>query len=221
MPLILLACISTAPSDTGTAPNSGLYATPSPLVFPDTALGESVVAETRLHNDGETTVRIMDIFYEGPYDNVELSGLDLEPGRGLLFGVAFEPTVWGEQNGNATFVFDDGTELVVPLQGTGLGASAVLEPTELDFGQVPVGTTAYGELVLSNEGNMTLSVTAIEARAPFSSLVQTIELEPGDTAELLLAFSPTDAFEATETLRVESNGIDATATLTGLGVDAE
>ncbi|MCP4804749.1 MAG: choice-of-anchor D domain-containing protein [Proteobacteria bacterium] len=217
MPLILLACISTAPSDTGDAPNSGLYATPSPLLFEDTALGESVIAETRLHNDGETTVRIMDIFYEGPYDNVELSGLDLEPTRGLLFGVAFEPTVWGEQNGSATFVFDDGTELELPLEGTGLGAAAVLDPTELDFGEVPVGSTGYGSLELSNEGNVALSVTGVDVGAPFSSLVQTLELEPGDTAELHLAFGPVEPSQASETLRVESNGIDATARLTGLG----
>lgn len=218
--LIWLACIDGPLRDTGPIrEDAEVYAIPNPLLFPDAPVGDAAVMETRLHNDGGTTVRVMDILYEGPYDNVELSGLELDPGRGLLYGVRFEPTVWGDHPGTATLIFDDQTELVLSLEGTALGPSGALSPSELDLGEVPVGCSATGELSLENHGNASLTVTGLTAQSPFEAELDRWSLEPGDTATVTVTFTAHEPSQATTTLYVESDGLDATASLTARGTE--
>lgn len=120
----------------------------------------------------------------------------------------------------------DEPQVVVPLAGAGLPPDIVLDPTWQDLGEVAVGLSASGTILVTNAGESDLHVEElILAHAEFSitddgGLPGSI-LAPGESATLTLAFTPADAGPEEATLVVQSDDPDqpeAAATIEAEGI---
>jgi hypothetical protein len=107
---------------------------------------------------------------------------------------------------------------------TAAGApSLTTEPELLDFGELSLGESATESFHIGNAGDAALSISGIqlsEGTVSFTLLNETtsLELDPGDSAEILVAFEPVTAGEVTAAAIVSSNDPDrpaATVTLLG------
>lgn len=115
---------------------------------------------------------------------------------------------------------------VVAPQAQVAGPGIVVTPASLDFGSVPINTTADRMLTISNNGTETLTVTGITSNnARFSVLSATaLTVAAGAQQTVTIRFAPTASGSQTATLSIASN-VPAHATvaipLAGVGMDAQ
>ena len=103
------------------------------------------------------------------------------------------------------------------------GPSLTTEPELLDFGELGLGESATDSFHIGNAGDATLAISGIqlsEGTVSFTLLNETtsFDLDPGDSAEILVAFEPLSSGEVTAAAIVSSNDPDrpaATVTLLG------
>lgn len=102
--------------------------------------------------------------------------------------------------------------------GVGLGQPNInLNTTSLDFGDVRVNTSTTQNLVISNEGNVTLTSTGpVSASGPFAVSPSTFSIAPGSSQTLSVTFSPTALANVAEILTIISNDPDAGTLLISL-----
>lgn len=96
----------------------------------------------------------------------------------------------------------------------------VLSPSELDFGEVPIGATGRGTVEVSNVGNAPLVVSDPMVAAPFFAEPLERTLAPGQSALMQVGFRPRNVETQTATLGVASNDVGSASTLVllrGLG----
>ncbi|MBI4870379.1 MAG: choice-of-anchor D domain-containing protein [Candidatus Riflebacteria bacterium] len=112
----------------------------------------------------------------------------------------------------------------VALSGTGLGALAALTESA-SFGNVRTGQTGDQTLQLSNTGNTTLTVTAIDLApaGPFTRVSPTtlpLTVTAGNSVSITVRFAPTALGLQTATVTVASDAVNGarTAALSGTGV---
>ena len=118
----------------------------------------------------------------------------------------------------------------VPISLTVTGDPiAGVEPDSLDFGEVFLNGTETRQFVVSNDGVDDLEVTGITTTADAFEVTGTsagetsFSLEPGESREVEVEFTPTDLGEQTATLTVATNDPvngDLTVDLVGVGIPA-
>jgi hypothetical protein len=94
-------------------------------------------------------------------------------------------------------------------------------PNPYDFGQVPIGAIANGSLLVSNNGDMPLIVTAVKTKAPFGDGATSFTVPPGGSRRVKIWFQPTSEGYFTGPCTFLSNAANDpayTATLNGEGV---
>lgn len=134
--------------------------------------------------------------------------------------VSFEPTATGPAAGGLT-VSAGGTPIVAAaLSGEGVDPLEV-DPTAVDFGNVPTGSTsAPVPVAVRNVGSAPIAVTGTTAD-PFDVDVSgcAAPVDPGASCELLVRFAPTvdDAGAATGSLTIADSANEITVALTGFG----
>jgi hypothetical protein len=116
-----------------------------------------------------------------------------------------------------------GSAFVLSLAGLSREPDIAVEPTAVDFGRVRVGRSKTRVLVIGNDGEADLEISALAGVAPPFRVVspafpQTVA--PGDELQVTLGFQPTAKGRVTQTLTIESNDPDEPAvevTLMGQG----
>jgi len=89
----------------------------------------------------------------------------------------------------------------VGLSGRGAAARLALRPGALDFGRVWVGGSGRLFVRAANQGNLPLALGAVLGDNPqFAAQRRAFDLEPGDSLEVAVRFSPSQAGPATGTL---------------------
>ncbi|MCH8558968.1 MAG: choice-of-anchor D domain-containing protein, partial [Balneolia bacterium] len=109
----------------------------------------------------------------------------------------------------------------IPATLTVEGEAAIaVDPDEVDFGSVVVGLDAEEMITVSNSGTDVLSVTGFSSDSG-SFIVESAEfdLEPGESADVMVTFAPEDSGSQSGTLTFESNAGEATVALSGEGQD--
>ena len=140
----------------------------------------------------------------------EATAFVLPPGGELEIDVAFAPM--GSDLQAAVAIVSSNAELqpTVPvnLTGEGLVAELAITPDPLDFGAVGVGCDAVENVTLENVGSEPLTISAITAEADAFALTSLptlpTELAPGETAGLLVTFTPDAEAAAAGILSVDS-----------------
>jgi hypothetical protein len=120
-----------------------------------------------------------------------------------------------------------GIKLTDDTGGDGVG-SLVVQPANLDFGEVDLGDLATGSVTLGNQGELTLNVASVAVTEGVSFALlndeTTFALDPGASRELVFAFEPITAGELTGAALVTSDDPDRPEIPigllgTGLGAD--
>jgi len=184
---------------------SSLVLAPYAVDFGEVAVGKASDPQTiTLLNTGSAGGRVDKITLAGDgfsqTSNCPISSAPLAKNQTCGIEVTFKPASAGPASGSIS-VFHDGISdpLKVTLTGSGtLHASAVtFSPHSLDFGEQPVGTSSKPQtLTMSNTGQKTLLVTAINSDGDFTilpgSTCETLQasLDAGATCTLNVTFTP-------------------------------
>ncbi len=144
------------------------------------------------------------------------------------YSVFFQPDSAATFNCNFIISMWDGTNVDIPVTGTGVTTTAVAAtaPTSLSFPNQAVGTTSAAQTVtVTNSGGSSVNVTAITLSPPTFTigpitLPYTIA-KAGGTLQIPVYYSPTAVKSEVGSIDVTFNALpDQGATLTGNGVAA-
>ena len=185
-------------------------------------------------NGGEGEFSFLAVPGEG-FVTTNVIGLTLRAGRSIDVDVTFDAALLlaGEYTAAIRVAANDlpGSPAVdVPISLTVTGDPiASVEPDSLDFGEVFLNGTETRSFVVSNDGVDDLEVTSITTTADAFEVTGTsagetsFTLEPGESREVEVAFTPTELGEQTATLTVATNDPengDLTIDLVGVGIPA-
>jgi hypothetical protein len=132
--------------------------------------------------------------------------------------ITFSPTSSGIYTGTATISYSGGSpSATASLAGVGYQPqpNINLNPTSLDFGEVPVGSGATQTVVIANEGDAVLS-GSISKTGPFNISAASFSINPGGSQTVSVTFQPTGRGSASGLLTISSNDPDASSLAVGL-----
>jgi hypothetical protein len=212
----------------GIGTQTGLQASPSPLVFGTIATSQTKTLALSITNTGTTSEAVTSTSLPpAPFSvsGVPPAGTVIGAQQSIALSVTYAPVAAGDNAASLAITSTAGT-LTVPLTGTGQSGQGQLafNPASTDFGRVVVGTSRTLSFDIENTGNVPITVT--KAKAPSgvftaaSPLSEGITIGPEDTVHQQVTFTPTVLGPVSATYLVSSD--DGTGaqleTLTGTGV---
>jgi hypothetical protein len=160
----------------------------------------------------------------GDFAQTHTCGASLAAGASCTFTVTFKPTTTGTRSAVLSVTDNaSGSPQQVPLSG--IGTTAKLSPTSLNFGSITVGTTSAAKTVtLTNVGTTTLTITGISLTGTNAGdFLQThscgSSLASGASCTINVQFKPTAKGTRSAVLGVSDNaaGSPQQVTLSGTG----
>lgn len=198
-----------------------LVVTPESYDFGVVPVGENRTATFTLRNEGTADLTIDQITITGTHATAfELTRGGnttlLTPNQSAELDVQFSPIQSGMHNAQVVIQVGNSSEAIL-LGGIGLSENeAVLqiEPEQLDFGAVLLGTTVTKQLVLTNAGNTDLSIQKMTIRgANFRDFElvspQTWIISPNLSATITLEFTPQTEGSKSALLEITSNAFSS------------
>ena len=82
--------------------------------------------------------------------------------------------------------------MIRPVSGPRSSYSVL--PVNVEFGEVPIGTTAQEPVIITNTGELPVEMRII-IKAPFSADVSSISLNKGESMTIMVSFTPSEAVE--------------------------
>jgi probable HAF family extracellular repeat protein len=218
-----------------TAVTSAPTATLSPtsLTFSAQAIDTTSAAKTvTLKNTGTSSLTISSIAITGTnagdFAQTHTCGSSLAAGASCKISVKFKPTASATRMADLS-VTDNaaGSPQHVPLSG--IGTTAKLSPTGLNFGFVAIGKTSQKRIAtLTNVGRTTLTISGVAITGTNAGdFAQThtcgSSLAAGTSCTISVAFKPTQIGKRTGVLSVTDNapGSPQTVSLSGTGTHVE
>ena len=215
-------------SGTGLGATASLSA--STLVFSTSQLvgTTSSAQQVTLQNAGNQALGITSISLTGA-DSGDFSlsqncGNSLGANASCQISVTFTPTARGARTATVSLVDNvSDSPQSISLSGTGIAPVANLSPSSLTFSGQFVGTTGLPQnITLTNNGDVPLSISSIQASAQFgTSNGCTTSLAVGVGCTISVFFDPSAAGSQTGTLTITDNapGSPQTVQLSGTGMD--
>jgi len=207
--------------------------TPPTLDFGNQPVGTTSAAQTvTLANDRPATLNISGITIIGPnwwdfsQSQTNNCGTSLAAGAHCAINLTFTPQATGNRTATLSITTDDpDSPHTAALSGTGAQPAVSLEPPNLNFGNVRVGTTSGQQAVaLINTGTAPLSISSITTSAGFGQTsdcpIAPSTLAAGGSCTINVGFTPTQAVQYQGQLTVTDNasGSPHTVGLYGTGV---
>jgi hypothetical protein len=182
-------------------------ASPSRVLFGQVATGTISTLPVVLTNalSQKVTVSTLQTMGSGFSASGPTLPLILEAGQSVTVNVTFAPQAAGT-NGGSLYV--SGPGLVIPLTGTGTALGQLsLAPAPLNFGNVPVGTTATQPMTMSAVG---ANVTVSSASSSSSQFVLDgasfpLAIAAGQSLSFNVAFTPNGSGAVSGSLSFVSN----------------
>jgi hypothetical protein len=199
-------------------------ANPAVLTFGAQAYGTTSSAQTvTLTNTGGIALTPTAIAVGGAFSETDnCQNATVNAGSSCAINVTFTPTQSGSLSGTLTISANvPGGQVEVALSGTG-GApgSVLLAPATLSFGQVKVGSTSDAlQVTVQNGGSSALSITSVNAGAPFvlASNACGSSLAANSQCQLTVQFAPVQTGAASGTLTIVDGSGTQTVALSGTG----
>ena len=228
----MVAVVCVRPVVEFTAVTSAPTATLSPtsLTFSAQGIGTSSPAKSvTLKNTGTASLTITSIAITGTnagdFAQTHTCGSSLAAGASCTISVTFKPTASGTRSA-ALSVTDNAAGSPQKVTLSGIGTTAKLSPTSLNFCTVAIGTTSAAKTVtLTNVGTTSLSITGIAITGTNTGdFAQThtcgTSLAAGASCSINVTFKPTASGTRTATLSISDNGGGSpqSVPLTGTGV---
>ena len=202
--------------------SDALTAAPATLLFGQVPVGSSTSLSVVLTNILSSKQTLESAKANGGVFSVTgpIFPLALSAGQSVTMTVNFEPQAPGLTGGS---IFLSGPGLVIPLTGTGTSTGQLtIAPSALSFGNIDIGSSKTQTATLSATGGSVTISSAASNNAQFtvSGASFPLTLNAGQSVNLYLVFSPTQAGTDSALLTVTSNASDtkATESLTGNGI---
>jgi iron transport multicopper oxidase len=186
---------------TGQAAAAKLERTPPLVSFGGTSVGGELSAGATFRNVGGTPLTIEHVNPpSAPFsaEGAPVAGSEIQPGGSITVTVAFKPTEVGN------FESEIGLETSAGKAAVGLSGSAStpgqlrFSSEKVEYGEVPLGTTASRTFTIENAGGTTVTIT--KSKPPdggefhaTSTLGEGTTIKPGESLSETVAFSPTAA----------------------------
>ncbi|MDZ7358276.1 MAG: choice-of-anchor D domain-containing protein [candidate division KSB1 bacterium] len=200
---------------------------PDSLNFDKVALRTTKALVLTINNIGEKYLKITSVTAKDPSFKPNLTSLQVAPKSSGSIIISFTPTTAKIYRDTLKIVSNDPKRatLLVKLSGTGREPTQqqlVLPDTLLNFGTVPTDRSKSLLLTIRNSGEQNLEIIQLATSdAQFSVKDNLLMIGAGQSAQLLVSFSPTKAGSFTAYLNIKSNDPkkpDARVRLIGNGV---
>lgn len=191
----------------------------------------SGLTQVTLTNDGTAALTVDSISVTGtdpasfPLDASECEDVVLAVGGSCEVEVGFRPADIGSKAASISFETDGG-DVETALVGRGGLPEGSLSRASVDLGQVKVGESADGSVILTSAGEFPLEIDSIGLAGDADGFTADADacperLEPSATCEIQIKFAPGSAGEKTASLVVSTDVGSLTATISGKGVEAD
>jgi Abnormal spindle-like microcephaly-assoc'd, ASPM-SPD-2-Hydin/Protein of unknown function (DUF1573) len=210
---------------------SSFQLSPSSVNFGQVAVGKQSTQSVSVSNTGSVGINITQTTFSNP--QFSAAGLTmpmaLAVGQTGTLTVAVNPTSAGAMAGTLTVQGDGGSApAVINLSAMAVSSQAQISvnPTAINFGTVSNGLKVTSNLVLSNNGATSLTISMLTLTGSdytISGLTTPTTVAPGQSAQAVVAFSPTVAGSAPGSLTITSsdpNNPTVTVALNGAGTSA-
>ncbi|WP_374087357.1 choice-of-anchor D domain-containing protein [Methylomicrobium lacus] len=221
---------SVAVSGTGLAPAPIVAIAPVSLAvaFPDQVINTTSAAQTiTVSNTGTANLTVSGVTLSGATTQFSFTNnctTAVVPGGSCTVSVQFRPTSTGAKTATVSIASNAaGSPSSVTVSGNGIVAATtatIANATIGGGGGVRIGTSATGNVRVTNTGTNPLIITSASTTAPFSVTLGTCTtpVNPGRTCNLSVTFRPTAVQTYTATLTMASNASNnPSGTLTGRG----
>ena len=202
----------TSVSVSGTVSQSALTLSPASINFGSAVTGVANTQTVQISNPGIAAVTITAANISGT--GFSASGLalplTLSAGKTAAFNVQFVPKSAGAATGSLSVVSDaSNPPSAIALSGAGVaaGLSLAVNPSNVSFGNVNVGSTASRSVTITNTGNSNVAISNEALTGANLSLSggSAVTLSPSQSITLTLQYSPTTAVSTSGTLAIASN----------------
>jgi hypothetical protein len=211
----------------GTVSQSGLTLSPASINFGTAVTGVANTQTVQIANPGSIPVTISAANISGA--GFSTSGLAvpliLSAGKTATFNVQFDPKSAGASAGSLSLVSDaTNPPSAIALSGAGMapGLRLAVNPLNVNFGNVNVGTTASRSVTLTNTGNSNVVISHAALTGANLSLSggSAVTLSPSQSITLTVQYSPTTAASTAGTLAIvsDANGAPSAIPISGNGV---
>jgi hypothetical protein len=203
---------------------------PTSVNFGSVVVGAPNSQTILVQNNGTATLNISQLTATG--SGFSVNGLTvpttITAGSSKTFNVAFAPASASAVTGSVSLVSDAaGSPLAIPLSGTGVASTILLgaSTSSVAFGSVAVGSNSAQNVILTNNGNSTVTIGTVSATgAGFSASGVTAGqmIGAGQTATLGITFTPGSAATVSGAVTVTSNATNSpiNISLSGTGTQA-
>ena len=201
---------------------------PQSLTFPTQALGTTSAAQAlTLTNGGNQTLDVTSIQVTGDFAQINNCPSTLAASSSCTINVTFTPTAFGTRTGTlAVSDNSQGSPQTASLTGSGPAPPApvaTVAPVNLAFSARTVKTSSTAQaLTLSNTGNATLNLSAIQITGDFAQVSNCPATLPANSScTINVTFTPTVSGTRTGSLTISDNaqGSPQVVSITGAGTD--
>ena len=204
----------TFPAKPALAATTGLQCSPCALGFGNVKLTQSKTLPLTLSNTSSAAVTISSVQQSAP--GFRISGLaipfTLGAGKTASFSITFAPLSNQMVQGTIRLVNSGSSSaLTLSVSGTGLtSGSLTANPSSINFGTVPLGTSATKTQTLTNSGTTNVSIGSVGSGVPFwvTGLTTPMTLAPGASVTFYAHFHPQSAGTASGGLIALSSAND-------------
>ena len=196
------------------------------LDFGAVEVGQRLTRRVTVLNQGQAELHIENVAIEGAAFALgrEDSSVTIAPEGRLDLSAAFAPQSEGDQSGILRLYTSDpqAATVAIPLAGRGQISPPSIEiiSGDIDFGNVPIGGTVHGHLLLWNRGGqpgvVEVAVAADEG-VEFGLEQHSVLVQPKASAQVALSFSPKESGARQAILHVEAEAGRQTVRLQGVG----
>ncbi len=208
---------------------------PASLDFGQVKVGTTATQTVTVFNQGNANLSLQTVFFvqdsNPDFSHTPLAQLPLtiEPGNSVDVNVIFAPTAEGQALGVLKVTGDDTDTPFIDIvtTGTGIVPDIAIEPAAIDFGQLVIGSSSTGTVLITNDGQADLILSDIAWAGGSADFAVTnwpalpLTLAPAASAQLEIAYTPTAAGTVGATLQITSDDPDesiAVVTVTGQAV---
>jgi len=182
--------------------------------FGNTTVGQPATVELPISNTGTADLVVSDLnFTLDDFSTDETLPITIIPGSTENFTIIFDPFVWGPYSCNLEITSNDPVNPleIVTLSGYGVTNDPliVVNPTNLNYGNIRVGALTGRYLEISNQGSGNLEITQFQFDNTQFILDETvilpITLTPASADDFRIWFNPQTSGNINATLTIHSN----------------
>lgn len=210
---LLTGCSGVVAGAKQTSSVASFQLSPSSVNFGQVAVGKQATQVVSVSNTGNVGINITHMTLSDSHFGVTgmTTPMALAVGQTGTFTVAVNPTAAEALTGTLTAQGDGGSSpVVVNLSATAVRSQSQLSlsPTAINFGTSSIGLKVTSNLVLTNSGAADLTIYLLSltgADFTVSGITTPKTITAGQSAQVVVTFTPTAAGSATGSLSITSN----------------